>query len=101
MEAGDAIALLDVREVDERLYARVPTPPGVVDLHIPLGELTSQWETVADACKGRTLVVYCHHGVRSMVAATWLARRGVSPVANMEGGIDQWSLRVDREVRRY
>lgn len=99
--AGEALALLDVREDDERAFAAIPLPPGTVDLHIPLGEVATRLDQIEDAARGRSLVVYCHHGQRSMVAAAWLARRGIADVHNLEGGIDAWSRRVDPGVRRY
>jgi rhodanese-related sulfurtransferase len=33
--------------------------------------------------------------------ASWLVRQGLGPVANLEGGIDAWSVGVDPSVRRY
>ena len=99
--AGEALTVLDVREDDERDYAAIALPGGVVDLHIPLGEVSERFEEIREAADGRSLVVYCHHGQRSMVAATWLARRGVDKVSNLEGGIDGWSKQVDAGVRRY
>jgi rhodanese-related sulfurtransferase len=101
LDRGEALTVLDVREDDERLYAAIPLPGGVVDLHVPLGEVTARFDEVRDAAEGRSLVVYCHHGQRSMVVATWLARRGILEVHNLEGGIDAWSTRVDAKVRRY
>lgn len=98
---GSDVVLLDVREDHERDHARIAAPTEVGDLHIPLGQLATRAAEVEEAARGRTLVVYCHHGQRSMVAATWLARRGVGPVANLDGGIDAWSIRVDPSVRRY
>ena len=50
---------------------------------------------------GHPVVVVCHHGQRSMVAATWLMSRGVGNVHNLEGGTDAWSIRVDPTVPRY
>jgi rhodanese-related sulfurtransferase len=47
------------------------------------------------------LVVYCHHGVRSQAAANWLSNRGASNVLNLTGGIDAWSIIVDKNVPRY
>jgi len=101
LDGGEPFAALDVREDDERAYAAIPLPPGVADLHIPLGEVSTRLDEIEDAARGRTLVVYCHHGQRSMAAAAWLARRGIAGVHNLEGGIDAWSTRVDRGVRRY
>jgi len=101
LDQGDAIAVLDVREEDERMYASIPLPEGVIDLHVPVGEVARRFEEIDLSIQGRPLVVYCHHGQRSMVVASWLARRGLGEIINLEGGIDSWSTRVDREVRRY
>ena len=51
--------------------------------------------------QGAFLVVYCHHGVRSQAAANWLAGRGMTNVVNLAGGIDAWSMLVDKTVKRY
>ncbi len=101
LDKGAGLVLLDVREDDERDYAAIPAPPGVTDLHVPLGEVRGRLDEIRASAQGQTLVVYCHHGQRSMVAATWLARQGLNPVENLEGGIDAWSTRVDSKVRRY
>ncbi len=101
LDRGDPLAVLDVREDHERDYASIALPDGVFDLHVPLGLVVERYEEIARASAGRPLVVYCHHGQRSMVAAAWLARRGVADIRNLEGGIDAWSRRVDPSVRRY
>jgi rhodanese-related sulfurtransferase len=101
IDAGERLALLDVREPDERAYAAIAPSSNLVDLFIPLGELTARWEDVRDAASGLPVVVYCHHGTRSLMAATWLERQGLGDVANLEGGIDAWSRWVDRGVKRY
>lgn len=46
-------------------------------------------------------VVLCHHGVRSMYVASFLASRGFQQVSNVSGGIDAYSLRVDPSLPRY
>jgi rhodanese-related sulfurtransferase len=101
LDRGDELAVLDVREDDERIYAAIPLPKGVIDLHIPLGELASRLGEIEVAIERLPLLIYCHHGQRSMVAATWLSRRGLGEIINLEGGIDAWSTTVDRGVRRY
>ena len=92
-DRGEAVALLDVREDHERQHARIAPPGGVPDLHIPLGEVAARVDEIEDAARGVPLVVVCHHGQRSMVAATWLAKRGISDVRNLDGGSDAWSIR--------
>ena len=99
--SGDPLLLLDVREDHERDHARIGASEHVTDLHIPLGQISTRVEEIEDAARGKDVVVYCHHGQRSMVAATWLGRRGILPIANLDGGIDAWSIRVDPGVRRY
>ncbi len=101
LDGGDPLAVLDVREDHEREYASIGLPEGVVDIHVPLGQVARRFDEIALAASGRPLVVYCHHGRRSMVAAAWLSRQGVADVYNLEGGIDFWSRRVDPSVRRY
>ena len=54
-----------------------------------------------DPPAGATVVVYCHHGVRSLTGAAFLERAGVANVASLAGGIDAWSARVDPAVPRY
>jgi rhodanese-related sulfurtransferase len=101
LDRGEPLAVLDVREDHEREHAVVLLPTTAVDLHIPLGQVSSRFDEIAEAASGRSLVVYCHHGIRSMVAATWLVGRGILDVQNLEGGIDAWSRRVDPSVARY
>ena len=101
LDAGTPLVVLDVREDHERAYARIAVPAGVADLHIPLGQIPPRVDEIEDLARGRPLVVVCHHGQRSMVAATWLARRGVGDVHNLDGGIHAWSIRVDPAVPQY
>ena len=48
-----------------------------------------------------TLVFQCHHGIRSQAAAEYCVEKGFRNVYNVVGGIDAWSLTVDRSVPRY
>jgi len=57
--------------------------------------------TIEALPKDATIVLYCHHGIRSMQAASQLLERGYSNVYNLEGGIDAWSMHVDSSVPRY
>lgn len=95
LDCGEPLILLDVREDDERAYCAIAAG----GLHVPLRQVPAELETIRAA--GAPLVVYCHHGVRSMTAAAWLAQQGIAPVYNLQGGIDAWSTRVDPSVPRY
>ena len=48
-----------------------------------------------------TIVLMCHHGMRSMQAAGQLLAQGYRKVYNLEGGIDAWSIHIDSDIPRY
>lgn len=92
-DRGDRPFLLDVREPDE--FELVHLPDAVL---MPLGELVAR---SGELDPEREIVVYCHHGVRSMRAVSYLRHIGLTGARNLAGGIDAWSLEVDPTVRRY
>jgi rhodanese-related sulfurtransferase len=94
-EAGEAVHLLDVRQEWEHETAALPDSQ-----LIPLNELPHRAAEVRPP-EGSLLVVYCHHGVRSLSAAAYLERLGNSNVASLSGGIDAWSQLIDPTVPRY
>jgi rhodanese-related sulfurtransferase len=51
--------------------------------------------------KDTPLIVYCHHGIRSLDAASYLIGHGFKNVFSMTGGIDAWTADVDPTVPRY
>ena len=85
--------LLDVREPGELRLAKVE---GAV--HIPFRAVASR---VGELDRTKEVAVICHHGGRSEMVAQFLARSGFARVANVDGGIDAWSLTVDAKVPRY
>ena len=91
-ERGEDFVLLDVREPYELAIARIA---GSVD--VPLGVLPLRANEL-DA--KRRVVVMCHHGARSFMAAQWLAAHGFDSVVNLEGGIHAWAD-ADPSVPRY
>ena len=94
LDRGDRFRLIDVREPDEYNIARIDG----AEL-LPLSRVQEWIETLpAD----QELVFFCHLGGRSQQVASYLAQqRGFSNVANMLGGINDWSLRIDPTVPRY
>lgn len=102
LKSQSEVVLLDVRQPDERAFAVIDTPHASADLFIPLGELQARVGEVEETKRASAfLLVYCHHGVRSLAAANWLAGRKMENVLNLAGGIDAWSMLVDPAVRRY
>lgn len=92
--ASDAPPLLvDVRRHDEVAICALPGA-----LHVPLDEID---EHVAELDPTRDVVVYCHHGVRSLHAVCFLREAGLARTRSLRGGIDEWSLRIDPSVSRY
>lgn len=96
LDAGEPLALIDVREPHEWAMARIEDAELIPMRAIP-GEL-QKLEALGDS---KTLIVYCHHGVRSLNVVSWLREQGQEACQSMAGGIDDWSLTVDPSVPRY
>jgi rhodanese-related sulfurtransferase len=92
---GDSFLLLDCREQDEWDFCHINGA-----MLIPMSELQAR-VTELDADHDSQIIVYCHHGVRSLRVAMWLQQQGFSHAASMAGGIEEWSLKVNPDVPRY
>lgn len=101
LAGGGPITLLDVREPHERAFAAIPVQAPTGDLFIPMRKVPASLDAIREALDRGLVVVYCHHGVRSMRVAEWLAERGLNGVVNLQGGIDAWSIDVAPEIPRY
>lgn len=97
LDSGEKLRLLDCREVGEWQICRIDGATLIPMNTIPAN--VQQVESLTD--EEATVVVYCHHGVRSMNVAHWLRQQGIERVQSMAGGIDHWSLAVDPAVPRY
>ena len=93
LQNNNKLRLLDVREPNEFDYARIKDSQLV-----PLKEIAGR---IGELTMGAEYVVICHHGVRSQQAATYLDQAGFSPIYNLVGGIDAWSVSCDGSVLRY
>lgn len=89
--------LLDVREPWEFELAAIRLPQADTVL-MPMGEVPAR---LAEIDPERTIVCVCHHGMRSLHVARFLAQQGCDDVINMQGGIDAWSREVDPGIPRY
>lgn len=74
--------VLDVRQESEFAGGHVPGAIG-----IELGEIARR----ADELRGDDFVVMCGHGERAMTGASLLERAGVTSVAVLDGGPDDWA----------
>lgn len=95
LKSSNAPKLLDVRQDYEYEVARLSDARLV-----PLPELPMRAGELAD-WKELDVVVYCHHGVRSQMAIGLLRAVGFQKLYNLTGGIDAWSVEVDKDVLRY
>jgi rhodanese-related sulfurtransferase len=94
LENGQQVRLIDVRQPWENQLA---TLPGSV--LIPLNELPQRADEIER--DQSVVVVFCHHGIRSLSAAGYLQRLGFLNVKSLAGGIDAWSCEIDPNVPRY
>jgi rhodanese-related sulfurtransferase len=92
-ERNDEITILDVREPWERDTASIAG-----SLHIPMADVPARLQELDPDAH---IVVYCHHGVRSLSVTDWLRQQGHERVQSMAGGIDRWSVEIDSKVPRY
>jgi rhodanese-related sulfurtransferase len=92
MQKGAKFFLLDCREPWEYETARIEGATLIPMRQIP--------QKVDEIPKDQPVVVYCHAGMRSFNAASWLKQQGVNALS-MSGGIDQWSREIDIKVPRY
>lgn len=91
-EDPDAIQLVDVRAPWEHETVSFPG-----DVLLPLQTLGARFHELP---RERALVVYCHHGSRSYMAARALRQAGFD-VVSLRGGIEQWAREIDPTMRRY
>lgn len=95
LREGAPTLLVDVREDWERAICALPD-----DRHVPLHSFAARAPELSPP-EGGALVIYCHAGVRSWMAAQYLEHLGLKDVLSLAGGIDAWSLEVDPKVPRY
>jgi len=96
LQAGEKFTLVDVREPAEFQLARI----GGAEL-IPMRTVPTELSRLDAQADESVLIVFCHHGVRSLSVVYWLREQGVLACQSMAGGIDRWSREIDPGVPRY
>ena len=95
LEAKAPFRLIDCREADEWHICRIEGAQ-----LLPLSNFAEEVQMKLKD-KDAPVVVYCHHGVRSMRATLWLRQQGFHQAQSLRGGIDLWSEMIDPTVPRY
>ncbi len=95
IEAGK-VTLIDCREPAEHAIAAIAGAR-----LIPMNTIPANLPVIEALADDKTVVIYCHHGVRSLNVVNWLRHHGVENVQSLSGGIDEWSVLVDSSVPRY
>jgi rhodanese-related sulfurtransferase len=93
LDRGEIVLFVDVRDPWEYRTSRIEG-----STLIPLREIQANLSRFHEA---NEVIVFCHHGMRSLDAAAWLRSQGIERVRSMSGGIDRWSAEVDPGVPRY
>ena len=96
LDAGEALRLIDVREPFEYQIARIEKSE-----LIPMNTVPAALQQIERKSDDGVLIVFCHHGMRSLSVVNWLREQGVTDCQSMAGGIDRWSTDVDPSVPRY
>ncbi|MBI2253717.1 MAG: sulfurtransferase [Proteobacteria bacterium] len=90
---GAELELIDVREPWEIDICRIAESRS-----IPLGDLQRRAGELSD---DKTMVMICHHGMRSYRATLWLRQNGFENAVNLAGGIDAWACEIEPDMARY
>jgi rhodanese-related sulfurtransferase len=93
MKTPSGVKFLDVRTPEEYAIARID---GCILVDQQLAQsILESWP------KDTRIVTICHHGMRSLNAASFLRANGFDNTQSMSGGIEAWSLTIDASVPRY
>ncbi len=92
--AEGELVLVDIREPREREIVSLDD-----DYWIPMNELPNGVETFEEL--DEDIVLYCHHGARSLRMTRFLRDEGLEKVFSLSGGIDAWARRIEPGMARY
>jgi molybdopterin/thiamine biosynthesis adenylyltransferase/rhodanese-related sulfurtransferase len=87
------IKILDVREPYEYEISKIEGVP-----LLPMSQLTNRF---TELDPNTQYYLHCKVGQRSLQALDFLRQQGFKYVKSVKGGIDAWSIEIDREEPRY
>lgn len=93
LDKGEDVKLVDIREDWEIEIAALPGSE-VITQKLAY-EILNKWD------KNTQIVFYCHHGVRSLEAASYFKGHGLPNVKSLQGGINMYSIEVEPGIPRY
>src|SRR4051812_49136447 len=93
LKSGEPVQLLDVRTREE--FDAVKLNGAQLFSQELMQQALANWN------KEKMIVIYDHHGDRSMDAAAYFQGHGFTDVKSLRGGIDAWSAEVDSNLPRY
>ena len=93
LDASEEVHLIDVREDWEIEIASLANSE-VISQKLAY-EILNKWD------KNSTIVFVCHHGQRSLEAASYFKGHGLPNVKSLSGGLDIWAQEIDKDMKRY
>lgn len=93
LDEGPSTSLLDVREPYECAIGSIKG-----STNIPMNTIPQH---LVNLSKEGPLLIYCHHGGRSMQVTQFLRQNGFENAINVAGGIDAWAVEIDSSIQRY
>ena len=96
LDTGEKVHLVDVREPIEFSLSSIEGAE-----QVPLRTVPQVLPSIQERAREGSVVIFCHHGIRSLQVAAWLRQRGIANAQSMQGGIDLWSVAIDPGVPRY
>jgi adenylyltransferase/sulfurtransferase len=95
LQSASPPVLVDCREQDEWDLVHLAGA-----MLVPLSALAERLGEL-ESLRAAPLVVYCHHGGRSLRVAHWMRRQGFARAQSLAGGIDRWAQEIDPALPRY
>ena len=90
--ARQEVILIDVREPWEAEICSIEG--GIL---VPMRSLPQRLQEIPE---NKPVALYCHHGVRSLMAAGFMAQHGYDALS-LAGGIARWAEEIEPDMARY